>query len=905
MHPKWGSIMRSAYAVQRMPGIISLIFVAVLTMDGAPGFASGAASYDILHVFEMSPQQPNRLLQGSDGALYGTTREGGTHAHGTIFTLRPDGTGFAILHSFTGADGAAPSAGLIQGSDGDLYGTSSSGGAYAKCAFGCGTVFRLKPDGTGFRVLHAFDFSPDGVSPYAGLLQGGDGALYGTTVSGGTFGRGTVFRLKPDGTGYAILHSFTGTDGNSPYATLLQGNYGALYGTTSSGGSYVNCTHGCGTIFRIQPDGTGFTVIHVFDGSRGATPKAGLVRGSDGALYGTTYGGASTNCTLGCGTIFRLQPNAKGLTILHSFTGAEGANPSAGLILGSDGALYGTTSSGGASGRGTAFTVKPDGTGFSVVHAFNTTEGSPTADLLHGSDGALYGTTGGDSASRTGTIFKVATDGTGFTVLQAFIAFPGGAYPQGNLVQGTDGALYGTTSAGGAFGAGTIFTLNPDGTGFTVLHTFDYSTDGANPSPLLLGNDGALYGTTSEGAPWGTIFSLRPDGTGFTLLHIFTTGEGSSTGGLLQGIGGALYGTTVAGEASASCPSGCGTIFTLKPDGTGFAVLHTFDRTNGDMPLGRLMQGSEEALFGTTARGGDSGWGTIFTLNPDGTGFTLIHTFTNAEGSPSGGLLQGTDGALYGTTWGNYSGCLSCGGPPRSYGTVFTLNPDGTGFKTLHAFNSLTDGDGPVAGLIQGTDGALYGTTSAGGAFGAGTIFTLNPDGTGFRVLHAFDGGGDGDIPAAGLLQGSDGALYGTTSTGGPAGGPDGGGVIFRMTPPFTQQPPAVSLWVSQPAYHSGQQLTLNAIVSPGPASTRADVYIALQLLDGSLLFLQDGGGLTTSLQPFVANWPVGRFLGQLFNYTFGGWEPAGSYTWLAAFTQPGTLNLIGPIVSVPFSFSP
>jgi uncharacterized repeat protein (TIGR03803 family) len=287
------------------------------------------------------------LVQGSDGYFYGTTEGGGTYANGTVFRISPSGS-YTSLYSFGSQpnDGQNPNP-LVQGSDGNFYGTTLGGGTA-----GDGILFRISPGGSE-TILYSFVGSPaDGAVPFAGLVQAIDGNFYGTTYLGGTNdvvfgGDGTVFRISPSGN-YTNLYSFgsSPTDGENPFAALVQGSDGNLYGTTDAGGGGgMN-----GTVFRISTSGS-YTSLYSF-GSQpndGQNPNA-LVQGSDGNLYGTaSLGGTSTNCGNGCGIVFRISPSGM-LTNLHSLSGYpnDGANPKGGLVQGSDGNFYGTTEAGGA-----------------------------------------------------------------------------------------------------------------------------------------------------------------------------------------------------------------------------------------------------------------------------------------------------------------------------------------------------------------------------------------------------------------------------------------------------------------------------------------------------------------------------------------------------------------------------
>jgi uncharacterized repeat protein (TIGR03803 family) len=360
---------------------------------------------------------------------------------------------FTVLYSFTGgADGYAPFAGLIRDAAGNLYGTTIEGGGSNE-----GTVFKL--DTTGAEtVLHSFTGAPlDGKYPNAGLVRDAVGNLYGTTYLGGTSDKGTVFKVDTTGT-ETVLHSFAGgpTDGARPLAALVWDPAGNLYGTTGYGGAFRS-----GTVFKVDTIGTE-TVLYSFTGRvGGSTPYAALFRDAAGNFYGTTIsGGASNNCSGGCGTVFKLDTTGKE-TVLHGFRGgtADGANPYSSLIRDAAGNFYGTTFGGGGSELGTVF--KLDTTGKeTVLHSFTGMPDGlgPYAGLLRDAAGNLYGTTNFGGGSNMGTVFKLDTTGSEI-VLHSFTGMPDGTFPYAGLLRDAAGNLYGTTSYGGASGFGTVFKL--------------------------------------------------------------------------------------------------------------------------------------------------------------------------------------------------------------------------------------------------------------------------------------------------------------------------------------------------------------------------------------------------------------------------------------------------------------
>jgi len=365
------------------------------------GQTQGAGfSLETLYAWVSNPKHAQgSLLQASDGSFYGTTWFGGTNGeNGTVFRITAT-RALSILHAFDGSDGALPSAGLVQGTDGGLYGVAQGGGA--KGDFGA--IFRITTNGA-FTLLHSFG-GLDGSQPQADLVQGSDGAFYGTTACGGANGdSGTVFKITSNGV-FTSLFSFSsdGSNGRGPRASLVQDNDGNFYGTTALGGASGN--HG--TVFRISPSG-GFTSLFSFDGTNGSGPEAGLARGRDGDFFGTTQFGGTNGDK---GTVFKITPSGT-LSSLHSFSGPDGSYPMARLALGSDNQFYGTTSGdrafGGTNTFGTIFRITAGGTLTTLACFFGTDGASPLAALIQGNDGRFYGTTFEGGPGGGGTIFRVS-----------------------------------------------------------------------------------------------------------------------------------------------------------------------------------------------------------------------------------------------------------------------------------------------------------------------------------------------------------------------------------------------------------------------------------------------------------------------------------------------------------------
>jgi uncharacterized repeat protein (TIGR03803 family) len=366
-------------------------------------------------------------------------------------------------------------------------------------------------------------------------------------------------------------------------------------------------------------------------------------------------------------------------------------------------------------------------------------------------------------ARRTGIVLALAfflmlvsSAGAQVTLLYNFGTHTGDpAHPNfpGFIVQGRDGNLYSTSNDGGTDNAGTVFKVTPAGQ-VSVLYSFDGVTGAFPSSGLTLGTDGNFYGTTFENGPlnYGTVFKITPKGK-LTVLHAFDNSDGSTPWAApVEGTDGAFYGTTEDGGSA-----NCGTVYRVTAAGK-FKTLYNFDGTYGCQPLAPLVLGNDGNFYGTALglTGVNPNWGAIFKVTSAGA-ITLLHGFDSTHGAePYAPLMQASDGNFYGTT---------SGGGNYNNGVVFEMSPAGA-FTDLFDFNPNTDGAGPFAALVQGTNGILYGTTVYGGTFNSGTIYSIPLGSGGLSILYSFDGT-SARAPGTPLTQYTKGSFYGDCAWGG------------------------------------------------------------------------------------------------------------------------------------------
>jgi uncharacterized repeat protein (TIGR03803 family) len=644
---------------------------------------------------------------------------------------------FEIVHSFTYGRGE-PYGVPFEAADGRILGTTQSGGDFES-----GSIYALTPDGLdGYDFAELYSFrGPDGSAPVGELHLATNGALYGTTNSGGANGLGTVYRLDANGA-LTTLHHFSGTDGSNPLGGVAGGPDGSLYGLGNGGGA-----NGFGVFYRIGLDGE-FEVRHNFGGPGSSLYPIGELLPANGGFYGVAYaGGASSQ-----GTVFRIELDGT-VTLLHEFAGADGMNPVGGLVL-DGGKLYGATAGGGDASSGAVFSVDPVSLDFEVVHSLLFAEGTQPLGRLLLADGKLFGTAHDGGANNLGSIFRVDPLSGDCEPVHSF-AYGEGAHPKAGLMRSASGEFVGTAFEGTNIGWGTVFRMDSGGTTET-LHVF-YTRSGLYPQGLLQTDDG-LYGTTTGGGNgYGLIFRADADGSIETVRDLVLTEDGGNPSGSLSVDGGFVYGTTTLGGFG-----GGGTAFRFDSEGT-FEKLDDFnDFTEGTAPLGAPVRHSDGNFYGSTLVGGSGSQGILYVM-VDGT-FDVFrtHSFTGADGAnPRGALVEGTDEMLYGTT----------GASP---GTVFRADTAGN-VETLHTFDPDAEGSSPPSGLLLAQDGLFYGTLSAGG-LGFGSVFRMAADGEP-EILRTFDLPVDGGTPAGGLIEDPEGNVLGTTST----GGPHGGGTVFRL----------------------------------------------------------------------------------------------------------------------------
>jgi uncharacterized repeat protein (TIGR03803 family) len=481
----------AVYEIVKGSGTVTTI----ASFDGSNG-ANPTAGLTIdsqgnLYGTTYGPGPGNTLPDGEDGSVFEIAK-----GSGTITTL----FGFYYTRGLA-PDGVCPYGGVTLDSQGDIYGTTTDGGPLNN-----GTVFEINAETHAFTTLASFN-SQDGDVTRDTLTLDASGNLYGTTASGGVHNDGTVFEIATGTNTITALASFDGADGSMPFGGVALDGQGNLFGTTEDGGTVANPPVGFGTIYEIAHGSNAITDLAEFgngdyNGANGAFPVSTLVPDGEGNFYGTAGG------------VFELSPQPWNTTVLASFstTGSSGFGPTGGLVMDDQGNLYGTTGDGGAyypspfypyGDYGAVYEIASGSNTITTIASFDGTDGqNPAGGLVLDSQGNLYGTTQYGGANGAGTIFEIVKGSDFITDLASFDGdgVTTGAVPEGGLVLDSEGNLYGTTPSGGAGGGyGTVFELAKGSNTITTLASFN-GADGTLPyDTLVLDSQGDIYGTTYSG----------------------------------------------------------------------------------------------------------------------------------------------------------------------------------------------------------------------------------------------------------------------------------------------------------------------------------------------------------------------------------------------------------------------
>ncbi|HEY5750501.1 MAG TPA: choice-of-anchor tandem repeat GloVer-containing protein [Chryseolinea sp.] len=761
----------SASSTSNLPVTFTSIKPAVAKVSGNVVSITGNGTADIL---ASQPGNENYLPAvalhqqfivadaGNTYAMVGSTSNGGENGTGIVYAMNSEGADFNIIKSFSANNGGLPQAGFTKGTDGRLYGMLYAGGKY-----GNGQIIRLEADGTGYTVLHELT-DPEGSSPFGNLIQAANGDLYGLTSKGGSDDWGTLFKMKTDGTGFTVLHNFAyAAEGSSPLGGLLQASNGKLYGMTRYG------FYGAGTIFSIQDDGSAYTTIFNLTGNTpirsGGYPRGDLIQGPDGFLYGTLLQGGVNNM----GTLFKIKTDGSGFAKLIEFDGtAHGASPASTLLMGSDAKIYGMAQAGGANSVGAIFSLNADGSNFTRLFDFDntTTGGSPTGELTEGSDGLLYGMTTTGGANSFGTAFSIQKNGTNFHKLIDFDSRA--ATPIfGPLVESGAGVFYGMTSNGGVGNTGAVFSITSSGT-FTVVKNFP--GEESRPWDLVLDATGEFYyGVVGSGASngRGSFFRIASSGSAyqkivdlpanFTAKRILyvsngylwclgfadngaygyyrckidgtdlqrmtlidgTTKKSISPQTMMQASDGYLYGMGYS--------NGLPMVFRAKSDVS--EVIKLFDLPSGvELNASNILEASDGTFYAATTYNSF-----IFKFTASG-GYTKIFTFPTAEvGEIPIKIIELNGGSL---------GVITTSHGTGNNGAIFMVEKDGTGYSKIYE-PKYSDGILPVD-MLQTMDGWIYVAAEDGGSSGNGTVYKIRGDGSSLTKVHDFNGG-EGNSPSS------------------------------------------------------------------------------------------------------------------------------------------------------------
>jgi len=681
------------------------------------------------------------LIQASNGLLYGVAQNGGSLQKGTIYTMDPATNTYSNVGNFDGVNGQYPSTSLVQASNGLLYGKCQVPGNY-NIGYAWGKIFSFNPVTHKITYLSSFE-GINSTYPGGSLFQASDGMLYGMSVFKGIWDYGTLFRYDIALDTLIILENFDSlTIGANPWGTLMQASNGLLYGMTKNGGA-----HNWGNIFSFDLSYDSLAVLYEFTGLHGLNPDGTLIEVSNGLLYGVLQGSVDTDTS---GNIFSFDPITNFYKPLYAFHFSQCGHPWGSLIQSSNGWLYGMTYYGGADTSGVIFKYNPADSAYQNIYEFDTLHGEhPRGDLVQASNGKLYGITSYGGSANNGVVFNLDTATNTYADIYDFHPVIDGRNPNGDLFLASNGLMYGMTYNGGLYNLGTLFSIDPQNNSYTSLFNFD-GINGKYPSGnLVQADNGLLYGMTSNGGANdtlnynngdGIIFSYNISTNTFLKVYDFNTSFGyHPPGSLIKAMDGKLYGLASYGGINNSA----GVLFSFNSSDNSYSDLYNF-HWNGYHPTGSLVQANDGKLYGTASGGGTNNNGVVFSYNTYNNNYSVIYNFNSTNWyCNTATFIQANDGKLYGTDDnGGY------------YGHLFTIDLSNNSFNYVYTctYQNQSSGYNPGNILLQGSDGEIYGMMRSAGAYNYGTVFRFDIPTDSLIKIKDFNGF-DGYVTCPGLIE--------------------------------------------------------------------------------------------------------------------------------------------------------
>ncbi|MEN8225061.1 MAG: choice-of-anchor tandem repeat GloVer-containing protein [Bacteroidota bacterium] len=629
------------------------------------------------------------LIQHSNGKVYGLTQHGGDYGDGQLFEFDLATRSMVIkVHFETASKGETPLGHLTEAGDGKLYGVAFEGGMH-----GLGVLYVYDPVANIFAVLKHFNGSSWGSNPIDGPMQASNGKLYGMTRAGGTSDLGVVYEYAIATNQITKIHDFNGTStGSGPEGKFCQASNGILYGMTAQGGNSDK-----GTIIEYDISAGVVTKKFDFNGTNGRYPSGGFIEYADGLLYGLTADGGIQDR----GVLLSLDPATGNVTKLQDLYDEYGEVAHTTLTEGPDGKLFGVTMWGGIyPTSGVLFDYHPP-TGIytkRIDFRYGENGARPYSPLIKASDGYVYGTTLDAGELFSGSIFRIdPTDMSFESVFYFDYMNTGGGIYSGGMIQADNGLLYGTTDNGGSNFSGVLYVFDPVSFSYIVLHHFEEASTGKYPGgQLLQASNGKLYGVTNRGGvnSDGVLFEYDMNNSTLTKLLDFDENvSGKYPRGLMQAANGMIYGITDIGGSFSS-----GVLFEYDPDTYSYEVKVHFDGTNkGSYPLGVPLEYEDNQLYGTTAYGGTNMAGVLYHYDAITETYTKLLNFDgiNTGSNPKNHLIKASDDMIYGTT---------VSGGQHDFGVMFSYDPVMNNYNTVYEYTSYGDKPETSAFLEVETD---------------------------------------------------------------------------------------------------------------------------------------------------------------------------------------------------------